>query len=82
MAMLVETTYATTVIAMEPVRALRIGREALRTVMMMDPDIAAHFVAKLTSRMRQLTADLREVEENLAPRPPLELGETARPLLS
>jgi CRP-like cAMP-binding protein len=81
LAMLIETTYTTTVVAIETVRALRLSREALRAVMLDDPDIAAHFVEQLTGRMRQLADELRAIDTTLAggsvpPRP------VAQPLAS
>lgn len=61
--MLTEVSYAATVVAAEPVRALAIPREALYQVMEADPSIAEHFSAKLVQRLSSLAEDLRAVDD-------------------
>ncbi len=61
LAMLTEVTYAATVVAAEPVRALVIEREALYTVLESDPAIAEHMSDKLSARLTELATELRQV---------------------
>lgn len=63
LAMLTEVTYAATVVAAEPVRALVIAREALYSVLEHDPEIAEHLAAKLTFRLSSIAQELRAVDE-------------------
>ena len=65
MAMLIETTHTATVMAIEPIKALKFTRAAMLEVMHADPDIAAHFVTKLTVRLQALADELRAVDEGL-----------------
>lgn len=64
LAMLSEVSYAATVVAAEPVRALAVTREALYQVMEADPSIAEHFSAKLVQRLSNLAEDLRGVDDH------------------
>ena len=66
MAMLIATTHTATVVAIEPIKALKFTRAALLAVMQEDPDIAAHFVTKLTARLEILARELRAVDERLS----------------
>jgi CRP-like cAMP-binding protein len=77
MAMLVDTEYSTTVIAKSAIRALKITRAALYAQMERDPDLAAHFVAKVASRLRAFTEELRRIEAGLDVQP--DLSELALP---
>ncbi len=63
LAMLTEVTYAATVVAAEPVRALVIERAALYQVLEDDPDIAEHVSGRLAFRLSSLAQDLRAVDE-------------------
>jgi CRP/FNR family transcriptional regulator, cyclic AMP receptor protein len=65
MAMLVDTEYTTTIVAKSAVRALKITRQALYDQMQRDPELAAHFVAKMSSRLRSFTDELRRIESGL-----------------
>ena len=65
MAMLIPTAHTATIVALEPVRALKFTREAVLDVMQRDPDIAAHFIQKLTARLEVLAHELRSVEKGL-----------------
>lgn len=84
MAMLIETRHTATVVAVEPIKALKFTREAMLAVMQNDPDIAAHFISKLTSRLQQLADELKAVDEGLYPssRPPASMDErpSAQPM--
>ncbi|RIA55970.1 Crp/Fnr family transcriptional regulator [Dichotomicrobium thermohalophilum] len=63
LAMLTEVSYAATVVAAEPVRALAITRATLYEVMEADPSIAEHFSAKLVRRLSSLADELRAVDD-------------------
>jgi len=63
LAMLTEVTYAATVVAAEPLRALAIEREALYSVLEHAPEIAEHIADKLARRLSNLADDLRAVDE-------------------
>lgn len=65
MAMLIEALHTTTVVAIDPVNALRLSRAALQSTMLEDPDIAAHFVEKLKVRLRHLARELKDVDAHL-----------------
>jgi len=69
MAMLVETEYSSTVVCVEPIRALKITRERLLEQMSSDISLADHFVAQLSGRLRQLAAEFRKISEVLEPAP-------------
>jgi CRP-like cAMP-binding protein len=65
MAMLVDTEYSCTVVARSAVRALKITRAALYALMERDPELAAHFVGKISARLRDFTDELRRIENEL-----------------
>ncbi len=69
MAMLVETTYSSTVVCKGPVKALKITRESLHEQMRADLPLAEHFIAKLSGRLRALAEELRRVDQTLAADP-------------
>jgi CRP-like cAMP-binding protein len=73
MSMLIETDYSTTVIAKSAVRALKITRAALHAQMEADPELAAHFVAKIAARLHDFTDELRRIERGIGS------GQTAGP---
>jgi CRP-like cAMP-binding protein len=66
MAMLIETEYSSTVVARSPVRALRIPRASMLDVMLDDPRLAEHFVAKVARRLHGIAAELRKIDVVLA----------------
>lgn len=66
MAMLVETTYSSTMVCKGPVRALKITRESLHNQMQADLQLAEHFIEKLSSRLRALAQDMRRVDQILS----------------
>ena len=65
MAMLIITTHTATVVAIEPIKALKFTRDSMLAVMQADPDIAAHFITKLTTRLESLAQELRAVDDGL-----------------
>ncbi len=65
MAMLVDTVHSSTVVARSAVRALRISRAELHEQMAADPDLAEHFVSRITGRLGRLAAELRAIDSVL-----------------
>ena len=61
-AMLVETTYGSTVVARSAVRAVQISREALHEQMRADPDLAERLVENLTKRLTIFAEELRRID--------------------
>jgi CRP-like cAMP-binding protein len=79
MAMLVDAEFPATVIAKTAIRALKITRAALYAQMENDPDLAAHFVGRINSRLQAMAEDLRQIEQGLAA-PDSEVSNGLRPL--
>lgn len=67
MAMLIETEHGATIVARTPVRALRISRAELHEQMLADPDVADHFVTKITARLAHIANELKAIDALLAP---------------
>jgi CRP-like cAMP-binding protein len=65
MSMLIDTEYSSTIVAKNAIRALKITRAALYVQMERDPELAAHFVAKLSGRLHDFTAELRRIGDGL-----------------
>ncbi len=63
MAMLIETTYSTTVVARGTVRALRISREDIHDIMMEDAGIADHFLRCISGRLSLVLQELKGVDQ-------------------
>lgn len=66
MAMLVETTHSSTVLAHGTVQALQFRRSTIAELMRHDPSLAEHFIAQLTRRLATMAERLREVDTILA----------------
>ncbi len=62
MAMLVDTTHSSTVVARTPVRALRITRSDLHEQMEADPAVAEHFLHKIVGNLHRLGAELHAID--------------------
>jgi len=69
-AMLVETTYGSTVVARSAVRAVHITRDALHEQMLSDPDLAGRIAENLGKRLSKLADTLRKVDAQLSGAPP------------
>lgn len=65
LAMLVEHEHGTTVVAHTTVRALRITRAGLHAQMLDDPDLAGHFVDRITERLNRVADELRRIDHAL-----------------
>ena len=59
MAMLVETTHHLSVVADEPIKALKFHRSMIEATMAEDPRLADHFVSRIASRLTDLAAEMR-----------------------
>lgn len=66
MAMLIETTHSSTVIAETPVRALRIARSELHEQMAEDRSLADHFMQRIRDRLVVMSEELRRIDGALA----------------
>jgi CRP-like cAMP-binding protein len=80
MAMLIETRHSSTIIARGPVRALRIMREEVHAQMAEDPELADHFLRRITARLTNVLDELRAIDDTLAadvPLPPSTAGQSA-----
>jgi CRP-like cAMP-binding protein len=62
LAMLVEHEHGATVVAHTTVRALRITRAGLKAQMLDDPDLASHFVDRITERLNRVADELRRID--------------------
>lgn len=62
LAMLVEHEHGVTVVAHTTVRALRITRSGLQAQMLEDPDLAGHFVDRITERLNRVADELRHID--------------------
>ncbi len=66
LAMLTEHEYRVTVVCRGPVRAMRLSREAIHAEMAAAPDLAEHFVSRISSRLTRVAIELRRVDQLLA----------------
>jgi CRP-like cAMP-binding protein len=66
MAMLIETSHASTIVAKTPVRALRLSRSELHAQMAEDPSLADHLVQRIAARLHRIADELRDVDGELA----------------
>ncbi len=62
LAMLIELIHTTTIIAQEPVKALRLTRQKILELMEEDPDLANHFSASIVSRLKLLANDWKAID--------------------
>jgi CRP-like cAMP-binding protein len=66
LAMLVEHDYRATVVARDRVHCLKITRAAIYSQMLDDPGLAEHLQGQLTTRLRKMAEDLRQIDQLLA----------------
>ncbi len=64
-AMLVETTYGSTVVARTAVRAVHITRDAMQEQMLLDPQLADRLAQNLAQRLTAFADELRRVDNLL-----------------
>lgn len=65
LAMLIEIVHSSTVVARGSVKALRLTREEMQTLMAEDPSLAEHFSSKIGARLGQFLSDLNAVNDAL-----------------
>lgn len=65
-AMLVKTTYSSTVVARDHVRALRITRDALHAQIVEDRVLADHLVQNIAGRLSRMAIELRQIDATLS----------------
>lgn len=65
MAMFVDTEASSTIVAKSAVRALRLDRSTMIEHMTSDPSLADYFVARISSRLREVADELRRVDATL-----------------
>jgi CRP-like cAMP-binding protein len=64
-AMLIETTYSSTVVARTAVRAVHITRDAMQEQMLQDPALADRLVQNLAKRLTEFADELRRIDNLL-----------------
>jgi len=62
MAMLIDTEHSSTIAALSPVRALKISRRAMHDLMLADPTLADHLVARIALRLHGVLSNLAAIE--------------------
>jgi CRP-like cAMP-binding protein len=65
-AMLVETTYSSTVVARGHVRALRVTRDELHAQIVEDRDLADRLIQKIVGRLSRMALELRQIDATLS----------------
>jgi CRP-like cAMP-binding protein len=65
LAMFVELDHTTTIIAKEPVKALRFSRPKILELMESDPELARHFSACIAARLKLLANDLKAIDTSV-----------------
>jgi CRP/FNR family transcriptional regulator, cyclic AMP receptor protein len=66
LAMLIEHTYGSTVVARGPVKALKITRTMMHDLMLRDQSLAEHMVDRISQRLSNLLGEMRNVDAGLA----------------
>jgi CRP/FNR family transcriptional regulator, cyclic AMP receptor protein len=65
LAMLIEHTYGSTVVARGPVKALKITRSMMHDLMLRDQALAEHMVERVSSRLSGLLGEMKSVDAGL-----------------
>lgn len=66
LSMLIEHAYGVTIVAKSNVRCLKLTRDAMLRLMSEDPDLAEHFVSRITSRLTRVAVEMRRIDQMLA----------------
>lgn len=66
LAMLIEMVPNSSVVALTQVRALRLARTEMHRLIAEDPTLGEHFVAKAVARLKDIEANMRHIEADLA----------------
>ena len=67
MAMLIEHTYGSTIVATSAVRCLKLNRDAMHQLMIEDQALAQHLTAKISARLQLIASELRSIDGDCAP---------------
>lgn len=62
MAMLIEVEHSSTIAALNQVRALKLSRGSMHALMLADPKLADHLVARIAARLHGVLSELSEVD--------------------
>ncbi len=63
MAMFIELAFGTTIVAKSQVRCLKLGRAAMRELLLKDPELARHLTGKIAARLSRVANELREIDD-------------------
>lgn len=66
MAMLIDHTYGSTIIATSAVRCLKINRDAMHALMIEDRSLAQHLTARISARLQKVARELRGIDDDAA----------------
>jgi CRP-like cAMP-binding protein len=66
LAMLIDHAYGVTVIARGNVRCLKLSRDSMLRHMAKRPELADHFVSRITSRLTRVAVEMRRIDQILA----------------
>jgi CRP-like cAMP-binding protein len=66
MALTIETSHSSTIVAKSPVRALKLSRSEMHAHMADDPAFADHLVQRIAARLHRIAEELHEVDNELA----------------
>jgi len=64
MAMLIDTVHHLTVVADEPIKALKFHRPMVEGLMAQHPSLADHFISRIAERLKDLAAEMRAAISN------------------
>jgi signal-transduction protein with cAMP-binding, CBS, and nucleotidyltransferase domain len=62
MAMFVEHTFGSTIIAKSQVRCLKLGRAAMQDILLRDTELAQHLTSRIAARLAQVAGELRAID--------------------
>lgn len=66
LAMLIDHAYGVTVMARSNVRCLKLSRDIMLRHMAKQPELADHFVSRITSRLTRVAVEMRRIDQILA----------------
>lgn len=66
LAMLIDHAYGVTVVARGSVRCLKLSRDTMLRHMARQPELAEHFVSRITSRLTRVAVEMRRIDQILA----------------
>jgi signal-transduction protein with cAMP-binding, CBS, and nucleotidyltransferase domain len=66
MAMFVEHTYGTTIVAKSQVRCLKLARAAMHELLLQDAELAQHLTGRIAARLSRVAGELRAIDDVVA----------------